>query len=293
MENRKTTFVKLEVYEDKAEEFKALLHLLKSVLNDFGFEQTRENYYDPVVFDTHIKNYFEFLKYLVEMVHIPSINGEDPVPSIDLMSVPESYEFKRYQAPIQFGNELKENIESTINLNEYGTPIFLLESPLYPTVMKFIKESKGLPYLSDSLKMEKFAAFIIHFATNIKRKSYAVDEFWRAAASYTPNSESKLPHDLYRLITMHQMFGYRLDAHTIQGKKSKRDDYQLVHRIHEMLIDNFPELKESPHQAHVFTGYTCHFLGVFDDIETFKENSSGGKNWREYLAANVKNHLVK
>lgn len=294
MEKRKTITVKLDVYEDKVKEFRALLHLLKISLNESGYEKVKRNYYDSTFFDTYVKEYFDFIKNFVDMIFISSIDGENPVPNIAIMSVP----YYNSDAVIpEFESDWTNQEESS------GTDLDICESdkesqslginsdPLFIQINEFIAGSKEVNKLLDKKKLLGLAHFIIHYAKNIKRKTFQIDEFWKAAASYRLGKGIKIPQDLYELITTKKMYGYRMDVHTVLGKKSKQDDYLLVHRIHELLIFNFPEMAASPHQVNVFTGYICHFLGVFDNKGKFEEDSGGGKSWREYLAVNVKNHL--
>ncbi len=51
MENRKTKTIKIEIYEDRELEFRALVWLIKSNLDDNGIERIRNFYIDPSAFD--------------------------------------------------------------------------------------------------------------------------------------------------------------------------------------------------------------------------------------------------
>lgn len=282
MEKRKTVSVQLEVYEDKVEEFKALLHLLKSSLTEESIELARSNYNEPALFDSHIKAYLEFIRNWMEVVFIPSIDSENPVPTIDLMPVPY---IQRNAVQIQSDEE------SSDNKNEGGDENS--NNGLLGEIQEFIKGSKELPHILSPSERNSLAQFIFQYAKYIQRKKYFVDDFWECASKYHQIKSLDLPYDLRNIVSLYSLFGYRLGAHVISNRKTKMDDYRLVHRIHDQLLFDFEELKKSDYQARVITGYICHFMGIYQDKETFNERSSGGKNWREYLAANVKSHLER
>ena len=81
MEERKTVLVKLEIYEDQVEEFRALVYLLKNNLSEENVERhIKSNYRDTTVFDKYIKSYVDFIRCFLKMIHVPSLDVNNPLP---------------------------------------------------------------------------------------------------------------------------------------------------------------------------------------------------------------------
>lgn len=322
MDNRKTTFVKLEIYEDKVDEFKGLLWVLKKTLNKDGIDRIRNNYHDPSFFDKNNRKFVEFLQYIIEMIKIQSIDGENEIPSIDIYSVAEGigdgkesemtlpvfddespftghyHELGKVDDLEDFDESKKAEFlemigeESTIKAD--GTQ----EEALNDEIKFFIRLSKDLRKKLSEKREAELVRFIKHHIKARSIKHYRRDSFWEAAKSAQFNHEV-IPPDLMLLFNLNSMYGHRYSSNVIfqdgqlytPKKMTSKEKYNLTTDLFQHTRYWFRDLADGAsrdYQLRIITGFILSKIGLLDSDEDYK----GSKDWRVYLSEMVKNWLI-
>lgn len=315
---RPTKTVKLEIYEDQEDEFRALIWYLKKALNnDHVINKIKRNYTDPLIYQNFSEPYLQFLQKLIGMIRIPSLDENTFVPSFQVSPVPFRKINPEYFSHLNKDiNDFKDDDVVVFDLNDtsnsdtansldknYNTETKKIQPPaetmkLVDDVFEFINSSTKLSkLLPEKLKWELVSFFVDNILKR-KVKKYQVDKFWLAARDKRPTSYS-VHNDIDILIS--SAYDFRHDPNIVfhespaqsNRKLSTKEKYRLAGDIHYHLSFQLKMLPENSYQLNVLTGYMLAHIGVLKDEDEFLKNPKGSETWREYLAKYANNWVKK
>jgi len=312
MEKRKTVTVKLEVYEDQVDEFKALIYFLKNNLSEQKVETLIESKYEDIkiedtdvsVFDQYIKSYIDFIRSFFNMVYVPSLDGNSQsqinreIPYVPLSGPPR---LNKMEVDELRGkkDEKSEEIETSwdeASAHEYSKYPVGEEPEIELTekhdkavsfINRFIKDKKNIT----ERRQKDLARLITEYVAALKTENIEADDFFLAAKNTTSIPRS-LDGDLQLLVSLNMFLGFRYSSNVVfndkqgysQKEMKKGDVYLLAFDIYDRIKTHFKELdSENEEELFAVTGYILGEIGHMDTEDKFNDESMSTSSWLSFI----------
>ena len=309
MEERKTVTVKLEIYEDQVEEFRALVYLLKNNLSEEKVERhIKSNYRDTTVFDKYIKSYVDFIRCFLKMIHVPSLDINNPLPMnrefphvhlstpTELTELGEK-ELEELSVLKDEKNVIEESNWDEASAHEYSEYPIGEEPEIDLTekheraisfIDRFIKDGKEIT----EKRQKDLARLITEYVFALKTENVEVDDLFLAAMNSTTIPKC-LNSDLSHLVSLNMIMDFRYSSNVVLKKKlgyskkeiKKRGLYLLAFDIYDRIKTLFKELvSENEEELFAITGFILSEIGHIYTEEGYEEESMGTSSWLSYIA---------
>lgn len=321
MEERKTVTVKLDVYEDQVEEFKALIYFLKNNLREEKVETLIKSEYQDIkiedtgvsVFDKYIKSYIDFIRSFLNMVYVPSIDGDSQsqinreIPYVAL-SAPPRLDEKEEELSIE-KDEKSEEVESSwdeASAHEYSKYPVGEEPEIDVTekhdkavsfINRFIKDRKNIT----ERRQRDLARLITEYVAALQTENIQVDDFFLAAKNSNGIPKS-LDGDLQLLVSLNKMLDFRYSSNVVfndkqgynQKEMKKGDVYLLAFDIYDRIKTHFKELgSENEEELLAVTGFILSEIGHIHIEEVYLVESNRTYSWLSYIIKMTKDWIER
>ncbi len=284
MEERKTVTVKLDVYEDQEDEFRAIIYFLKKTLNDDSIENLiRNNYKDPSGFDLYGKRYTNFLQDFFGMIQLDKSGEGEHLSLSDDNSKPKELKISNAR-----GSKRPDWKKALINDAATSEKISLVKG--------FIGRMTKVADVWEDKAIEELIYYITYLIMDKQIEYFQIDKFTQAASNADLSIRTG---DLRHLINMWKitdrpfLSNIVLQRSSIPSSKSVKTDkkYRLAGDLLNKIEFFFPQLyqkdTDTDYSLRVIIGFVLSELNILLKEGEFLETKKGSKPWKDYLAETV------
>lgn len=190
-----------------------------------------------------------------------------------------------------FGRRLLYPIKgSTINKDTYAP--WYVHDTLYGNVLHFLENTPSINGSLSSEDLEFLVNHIITCANEFRLVEEEMDLLEYAFRGFNGDLNLELPFPL----SWHLDPVFRLQRGNHPSIRRpdmyKEWEYGVMDFIYGRTADHFGGKNLSEYQQRIIAGYIAVLIGIFKTAEEFEKKNTSG-SWHEYLAKNVKNHVLK
>ncbi len=318
--------VKIRVKRDQKSKFLGTFYLLKSLIDADGTILGGKK-----VVGIAEREYLRFLKQWVDILYIPSLDGQYRFESWQMPTVPEC---------VGIGQCLEDKFLGDTDAPDWFVPptvwdteIAESEKEVYDKISVFFNQVR--PSITQGLKpnrKEELIRFVLHYVQELKIQKFEADQYflgskqmggiklpstiendWDFDSAKAALLESVFLPSKLQLATMAaQLFDFGHGEHIIPehgeitatnvGRVSKGNQDRIIAWLYGQSVFTFPDLMSKSQNARVkqiadknileVVGFTCSLLGLLLDEKAFDEKHES-MFWFKYLTKHVKSSVER